>query len=127
MNHEKRPDTETDSKELEQLYEVIRQVRTLKEPAMPDQDFVHRIVRGIKGKKSTQVKNRKRIWNGGLASIAAILVLMIMINFITPLNNKNIVYAMEKAFHEVKAYHGVLETVSVNELGEETIQSKLVQ
>lgn len=125
LNDEKRPNTKTDSEELDSLYDVVRQVKSLKEPIMPDKDFSHRISQSLKVEKKSSSKNRKRLWIGSLASIAAVLVIAIMMNFITPTNNTNIVYAMEQAYNDIEAYHGTLEIISNNEDGEEQVQSEL--
>ncbi|WFA09014.1 sigma-E factor regulatory protein RseB domain-containing protein [Tissierella sp. Yu-01] len=124
LNNEKKPDAISDSGELDRLFNVVRQVRTLKEIEMPDKDFAGRISDNINNRRPIN-KGRKRIWIGGLASIAAVLVIAVMMNFILPLSNTNIVYAMEQAYNEINAYHGILEVISKNEAGEEQLQSKL--
>jgi outer membrane lipoprotein-sorting protein len=125
LNNEKKPAIETDSEELDNLYNVVRQIKSLKEPVMPDKDFPHKIAQSLNVKKKAPIKNRKRTWIGGITSIAAILVIALMINFINPINNSNIVYAMEQAYNNIKAYHGTLEVILNNEAGEEQVQSVL--
>ena len=82
LNNEKKPAIETDSEELDNLYNVVRQIKSLKEPVMPDKDFPHKIAQSLNVKKKAPIKNRKRTWIGGITSIAAILVIALMINFI---------------------------------------------
>ncbi len=125
LNNEKKPDIETNSEELDGLYKVVRQVKSLKEPAMPDKDFSGRIAQSLKAKEKAPVKTRQKFWIGGIVGIAAVLVIVLMINFINPVNNSNIVYAMEQAYNNIKAYHGTLEVILNNEAGEEQIQSVL--
>ncbi|WP_312813954.1 sigma-E factor regulatory protein RseB domain-containing protein [Sedimentibacter sp.] len=125
LNNEKKPDIETDSEELDSLYNAVRQVKSLKEPVMPDKDFSYNITQRLKEKKKTPIKNKKRICIGSIAGIAAILVVALIMNFINPINSSNIVYAMEQAYNGIKAYHGTLEVVLNNEAGEEHIQSIL--
>ena len=125
LNNEKRPDYETDSEELRELYDTVKQVKSLKEVDMPDEDFSNRLIKSLNVEKKEPVKKRKRLWIGSMASIAAVLVLAAMINFIKPMNNTNIVYAMEQAYNEIKAYHGIIEVISKNEEGKEQIQSEL--
>ncbi|WP_246241022.1 LolA family protein [Anaerocolumna sedimenticola] len=48
---------------------------------------------------------------------------MVTLNFILPQTNLNIVYAMEQAFGEVKAYHGIMEITQTNEDGIVTTQA----
>lgn len=125
LNNEKKPDIETNSEELDSLYKVVRQVKSLKEPAMPDKDFSGRIAQSLKAKEKAPVKTRQKFWIGGIVGIAAVLVIVLMINFINPVNNSNIVYAMEQAYNNIKAYHGTLEVILNNEAGEEQVQSVL--
>jgi len=125
LNNEKTPDIKTDSEELDGLYKAVRQVKSLKEPAMPDEYFLHRIMQSFKANRKTPIKSKKKIWIGSIVSIAAILVIAVMINFINPINDSNIVYAMEQAYNDIKAYHGTLEVVFNNKAGEKQIQSIL--
>jgi outer membrane lipoprotein-sorting protein len=125
LNNEKIPDTKSDSEELDRLFDVVRQVRTLKEVEMPDKDFPNRIVNKLSANKKTIKKRKRMIWIGGLASIAAVLIMAVMMKFVSPLNSPNMVYAMEQAYKEIKVYHGILEVISKNEAGEEQLQSKL--
>lgn len=125
LNNEKKPDIETNSEELDSLYKVVRQVKSLKESAMPDKDFSGRIAQSLKAKEKAPVKTRQKFWIGGIVGIAAVLVIVLMINFINPVNNSNIVYAMEQAYNNIKAYHGTLEVILNNEAGEEQVQSVL--
>jgi outer membrane lipoprotein-sorting protein len=125
LNNERKPNTGTRSEELAALYDVVRQVKSLKEPVMPDNDFPGRIARSIKAKKKAPIKNGRRTWIGGLAGIAAILVIALTIIFIIPIGNTNMVYAMEQAYGNVKAYHGTLEVILNTEAGEEHAQTVL--
>ncbi|MDF2843568.1 MAG: hypothetical protein K0R00_1994 [Herbinix sp.] len=54
---------------------------------------------------------------------AAGLLLAMGFNRLLPTEPTNIVYAMEKAVKEVEAYHGILEVMQINELGEAISQS----
>jgi len=125
LNNEKMPDIKTGSEELDSLYKAVRQVKSLKEPAMPDEYFLHRIMQSFKANRKAPIKSKRKIWIGGIASIAAILVIAVILNFINPINHSNIVYAMEQAYNDIKVYHGTLEVVFSNEAREEHIQSIL--
>ncbi len=125
LNNEKKPNIEIDSEELNNLTNVVRQVKSLKEPVMPDKDFPHRIAKSINVKKKTPIKKRKRTWLGGVASVAAVLVLALIMNIFTLTNSSNIVYAMEQAYNSIKAYHGTVEVILNNEAGEVETQSVL--
>lgn len=124
LNNEKKPIMETNSKELDNLYNAVRQIKSLKQPVMPDKDFPQKIAQNLRERKSP-AKNKKKTWIGGLAGIAAILVIAFMINFINPINSSNIVYAMEQAYKGINAYHGTLEVIFNNEAREEQIQTVL--
>ncbi|MGE5614430.1 MAG: LolA family protein [Bacillota bacterium] len=125
LNNERKPSIGNHSGELDALYDVVRQVKSLREPVMPDKDFPGRIVQSVRSKKNPPVKNRRRTWIGGLAGIAAILVISLMIYFIIPPGSSNIVYAMEQAYSSIKAYHGTLEVILNTEAGEEHAQTVL--
>ena len=125
LNNERKPNTGTSSEELAALYDVVRQVKSLKEPVMPVKDFPSRITQAIKAKNTAPVKSRRRTWIGGLAGIAAILVIALTIFFIIPIGNTNMVYAMEQAYGNIKAYHGTLEVILNTEAGEEHAQTVL--
>lgn len=124
LNNEKKPDINTDSEELNELYAAVRQVKSLKQPVMPDKDFERRLIQNLTRNKQ-QIKNKKKTWIGGLASIAAILVLALLINFTSLITPSNLVYAMEQAYNNVMAYHGTLEVIFCNEAGENQTQSVL--
>jgi len=130
LNAEKKPEeheNSTGSPELNKLFDTVRQVRSLKESAMPESDFPKKLAHTVQNQLSQKktAKNKKRIWFTSMASVAAILIMVVMMNFILPFGRTNIVYAMEEAFREVKAYHGILEIVQTNAEGEHTTQAKL--
>ncbi len=106
-----------DSSGLIELAEVMKSVRSLKSPAMPGDDFSKRI--------SNVVTNKKRSYKPWYAvAVAAVAIVFITSLMYSPFGTKNIVNAMNKAFSEVKAYHGIIEISGINAQGEETLQSK---
>lgn len=115
------------SAELEELYKAVRVVRRLKEPAMPGDDYPQKLVRAVTGQLSNKIsdKKRRRLWLVCAAVSAAVLAVVITLNFVLPLGNNNFVYAMEQAFKNVSAYHGYLEYVVTNAEGNSTTQAKL--
>jgi outer membrane lipoprotein-sorting protein len=117
----------TDKSELEKLCETVRKVRSLKEPDMPAGDYPARLAASVnKGLiRNNPENNKKRIWLTGMAGVAAILVMAVMLNSILPFGGASIVHAMEEAFREVKAYHGTLEIVQTNAKGEQSLQAEL--
>ena len=123
LNNEKKPTIRADSEELNRLYAAVRQIKSLKPPVMPDYDFSNKIVQNITEKKKKLIKNRRQALAGGLAGIAAILVIALFIA--NMIKNTSIVYAMEQAYSKVKAYHGILEVIFNNEAGETYTQSLL--
>ncbi|HHV71226.1 MAG TPA: hypothetical protein GXX38_01275 [Clostridia bacterium] len=130
LNAEKKPDVHedfSDSPELEELFAVVRMVRTLKEPTFPDEDYHRRLVRVVHKQikeKGSAPKPKKR-WVATLAAAAAVIMLAAMLNFNLLFNRNNIVHAMEEAYQEVKAYHGILEIVEINAEGKKTRQAQL--
>lgn len=142
LNQERRPSehgNEIQSLEMEELLETARFVRSLKEPDMPEGNYGRRLAANINKQllknelkeeqdynKKDSRKIRKR-WFYGAASVAAAAALIITLNTVGvgTFSKANMVYAIEQAFKEVKAYHGILEVVERNADGEATIQSKI--
>ena len=117
------------SEQFEGLMEVVKEVRSLREPVFPDEEFPKRLVASLQkenvSRNGSRSKMRRiKIWLGATAVAAAATVFLLSWN-VFPLNQeKNIVYAMEQAIEQIKAYHGVLEVVQRNELGETIIQAR---
>jgi outer membrane lipoprotein-sorting protein len=151
LNGEMRPKEHgnlTESEEFEKLAETVRKIRVLREPDLPGEDFKERLVASLeekigedamktnkqiqedetKRKDKAKVKLIRRIFIGVTAAAAAAVLIFIAGN-LPPLSsltgtNTDIAYAMEQALKEVKAYHGMIEAVETNELGERMLQSK---
>lgn len=123
LNNEKKPTIRADSEELNRLFASVRQIKSLKPPVMPDKDFSNKIVQNITAKKKQSIKSRRKAIVGGMAGLAAILVIALLIS--NMIKNTSIVYAMEQAYGKVKAYHGKLEVIFNNEAGETHTQSLL--
>jgi len=94
---------------------------------MPDPDYPKKLARSVQKKLSqdSSAKNRKKIWIASTAGIAAVIIIVFMLNFILPFNKADIVYAMEEAFQDIDAYHGLIEVVQTNAEGKSFLQSKL--
>lgn len=131
LNAEQKPNAHENSRnhqELDDLYQTVRTVRILKEPSMPGKDYQETLVNTVKKKTSRKngKSSKKRMWMTSVSSIAAILFFAIGISFFFPFtNNSEIVHAMEKAYQEVKAYHGNLKIVETNADGDSTAQATL--
>ncbi|QGU95939.1 hypothetical protein GOM49_13310 [Clostridium bovifaecis] len=130
LNAERKPSehgSEIELSEMEELFETVRIMRSLKEPSIPEDEYSKRLADGINKqllKEKGLNKPRKR-WYYGIASAAAAAALIIALNTVGPVNRTNMVYAMERAFKGIKAYHGVLEIVETNSEGKSTTQSKV--
>lgn len=144
LNMEKKPKEhtiDTGSEEFDQLAETVRKVRILREPPMPEEEFEKRLlsslnyetggksmkqqaqgISNLQQKKPIQLVRRSVLFV--TAAAAAAVLLFVIPNIKLPGDNTGIVYAMEQAFSEIKAYHGVIEVVETNELGEQMLQSK---
>ncbi|MBB5150268.1 LolA family protein [Ureibacillus thermosphaericus] len=123
LNNEKKPDMETDSEELKELFDVARKIKSLKEPIMPNHDFPNKIIQNLKNEQVAPRKSRKKkTWIGALVSIAAIILIAVFMNFVNP-STVHIVNAMEKSFKKIEAYHGILEVKSKSESGEDQVQT----
>ena len=130
LNEERQPEQHgapEDSPELERLYSTVRLVRSLREPALPKGDYPKELAAAVRRSQTGggYKKGRRRTWIGGMAGVAAVLVIAVMLSSLLPLGRVDIVHAMEDAFREVKAYHGILEIVSTNDEGDKSLHSKL--
>lgn len=129
LNEERKPseyDPEMDESEMEDLFQTVRLVRSLKEPALPNKEFQESLATNInktifKDRYSSKIRKR---WFMGIASSAAAIALILALNAVNPAGRTNVVYAMEEAYKGIKAYHGVLEIVTINADGKSTVQSK---
>lgn len=129
LNAEKRPEIlnqSVDTKELEELMATVNEVRSLREPELPGADYPQKVTHMVYERLSGKALKRKvkLAWYGGVAAIAAVVAIAIILNSVLPFGRNNIVYAMEKAFEEVKAYHGIVEIVETNGEGKEYLQAK---
>ncbi len=125
LNAEKKP-ARTDSSETEELMHTARLVRTLREPAMPGKDFPGKLSAEVAGRLARKKLSSKpeRKWIAGLAGAAAAAAVLLVF-FSLPLGGGSVVYAMQRAYQEVKAYHGELTVTETNGKGEVSMQSKL--
>ncbi|MFL0194255.1 LolA family protein [Clostridium sp. WILCCON 0269] len=130
LNDEKKPKEHgnaADTPEMEELLETVRLVRSLREPSLPEDSYVENLANNVNKKllreKSLKRSGKRRLL--GIASAAAAVALIVILNILWPFGKSDMVYAMEKAFQEVKAYHGVLQVVETNAQGKSIVQSKI--
>lgn len=127
LNEEKKPEVHgnsTESPQMEELMKTVRKVRSLKEPALPGADYPVKLAENVAKQlpKKLTVKKKKHTWIAA-AAVAAVIALVFAVNFILHPGGADIVYAMEQAFQEVKAYHGIIEIIEKNAEGKETTQA----
>ncbi|HPW00272.1 MAG TPA: hypothetical protein PLP20_04350, partial [Oscillospiraceae bacterium] len=115
------------SPEMKRLLKTAGMVRGLREPEMPEAGYAGRLSRAVAERLDPPKKAHapRRRWFVGALAGAEALVIALGIFFFHPFANGNIVYAMEKSFENVKAYHGVLTVVETNAAGESTTQARL--
>lgn len=108
LNKEQKPiaHSKEEEAELNELFQTVRLVRSLKEPAMPDKSFSKNLIKKITHKAA---KKHYKNWLWGIGSIAAIFAIIFTVSIFSLQKNNHIVYAMEQAFQEIKAYHGFME------------------
>ncbi|MDF2944992.1 MAG: hypothetical protein K0S01_3850 [Herbinix sp.] len=129
LNAEKKPRQKGDtSNEYQKLTETVRLIRTVKETEYPDANYPERLIASLKGREPNKqqgsiVKIIKRAVILTAAAAAAAVLLFVSFDLALPNKNSGVVYAMEQAMKEVKAYHGVLNVIETNELGETMTQS----
>lgn len=115
--------------ELAKLLATARLVRTLREPALPEEGYPQRLAQAVAGKMQEEKRAgirrpAKKARSFGkwmipaMAALAASILLFVMVNSFG-LFNQDIVYAMEKAVAQLANYHGILEMRTTNAAGEE--------
>lgn len=130
LNEEKKPKEHeggADTQEIEDIYETVRLVRSLKEPDMPNNNYGEKLAGEIRNRliKEKDSKKYRSRWLLVLTSAAAVVILVVIFNFTLLFDKTNMVYAMDKVFKTVKAYHGILEVVETNAAGESKLQSRV--
>lgn len=128
LNADKKPkahEKSYNSQELNELFHTVRQVRSLKNPTMPEQEYLKRLAKSVHRRLNSSSRKRRRVWISSAAAIAAMLLIVFVVNAILPFKETNIVYAMEEAFEKVKAYHGFIEVIQSNAEGQSSTQSKI--
>jgi len=108
--------------EDEILLAAVRKARLLREVEYPDDSFKQHLVNSLTERKSQG--NRIRKFALICTSAAAAVLLFVTAYYFLPNRNAGIVYAMENALKEIRAYHGILEVSETNGLGETVTQSK---
>lgn len=146
LNKEEKPkehDNGYSSNEMDDMAETVRRLRSLREPAFPEDDFKMRLIASLRSDQYTKASDdmhsdlqrskhfkhkHKYIWFKRAvlftAATAAAVLLFSYPNITSGRKETNIVYAMEQAMQKVKAYHGIVEVVVKNGLGETTLQSR---
>jgi outer membrane lipoprotein-sorting protein len=152
LNREERPREHRKSStdpEYDKLLETVRRVKSLREPVWPEEDFEDRLIlkavgdtksRTVRGggkrvpvmigpqpdqrRKSPKatVARRALLTLAAAAATAAILFTVPGVPFTN--RQVSIVKAMEQAAEELKAYHGIIEIVESNALGEIMVQCR---
>jgi outer membrane lipoprotein-sorting protein len=138
LNQEKMPQghgAQTGFPEYEDLVETVRRVRTLREPEYPKEDYPLQLAAAVRERiKDTTIvvdgvykrqnsRFLRRMLYFAAATAAAVTIIFLVPKLILPGGDGDIVYAMEKAFEEIEAYHGILSVVETNELGETITQA----
>lgn len=102
---------------MEELFKIVRLVRSLREPDMPEKNLGEEIGEKIRGSLyngKNSIKNRNRWWIS-LTAVAAAVILIVTLNFYLSSNRRNMVYAMEKEIGVLGGgvYSGITDIVSV--------------
>lgn len=122
------------SPEMKRLFKTAGMIRSLREPEMPEEGYAGRLSQAVAEQLEApkpaavppiKVRARGRRWFVSLLAAACGLMALSVIAFFQPLLHGNIAYAMEKAFEDVKAYHGILTVVETNAAGESAVQAEL--
>lgn len=130
LNNEKKPKEHGNavvSRELGELLETVRLVRSIKEPLLPKEGYFQKIINTLRSNvlDKKKVKQTKRNFILSLGSIAAVVTIFFTVNMMLSFGKNNIVYAMTKAYEEVKTYHGIIQVIETNAAGNSAMQTKL--
>jgi outer membrane lipoprotein-sorting protein len=138
LNNGKKPvehETKIDDSDYERLMETVRRVRLLREVEYPKEDYSARLadavkerIVGIAPEKGMEHKKRegtliRRIVFFTTTAIAAAAIIILVPRILLPNEKVGIVYAMEKAYEEMEAYHGTITVTESNELGDTMTQA----
>ena len=101
LNAERKPERDllTSDEELEKLAATVRQVRTLREPEMPDSDYPKRLSEAVTRKMQKKVTPRRtfgRFFKPATVLVAGLLLFALLTSW-GGLLQQDVVYAMEKA------------------------------
>jgi len=81
LNEERKPkehEEVCEDQELEKLYDTVRSVKSLKEPALPGEDFPRRLSESVAREfgKNKRTKHKKKSWLRGMTAAVAAMLLM---------------------------------------------------
>lgn len=119
LNKEKKPRAASEHAEI---LETIKLVKTLKEVDYPEQSFEKKLLKSVKEQKVKKVSLGRRVIIPVTAAVALGGLALFLVY--QPKNEANVVYAMEKAYTQIKAYQGMQEIILKNGSGEETLISQ---
>ncbi len=126
LNKERKPSqhgAQGNDMEMERLMNTVRRVKSLRQEEALSEGNQEEMRSDLIRKK--HYLRRKPVRGAGLLlAAAAVIMLLMAVRIFLPSGGENMVYAMEKAFREVKAYHGVLMVEESNEQGEKLTQAK---
>jgi len=126
LNAERKPERDfsgADEEELEKLAAIVRQVRTLREPEMPDFSYPKRLSETVTRKMQKKVNHGRtvgRFFKSASVLVAGLLLFALLTSW-GGLLRQDVVYAMEKAVAQLENYHGILEMRTKNADGEEWV------
>jgi len=137
LNNERKPEIEgaVNDLEFEKLIETVNQVRTLREPGLPDEDYPKRLAwvvadkvqkreeRDFRKQAKPQSKSILRILLP-MTAVTACLLVFVLATFLSIFRH-DVVYAMEKAVGRLNNYYGILEIQTRNAAGEEWLVRRM--
>lgn len=125
LNDERKPKDHgtITSNKYNELMDIVRSVKSLKYVEEPEAELEARLLNNVKAYSYRNIKktSRNRVLSYG--AVVAVLVFIIVTGSLF-MSKKDIVKAMETSYNELKAYHGIIETVTINADGEEFIQGQ---
>lgn len=145
LNREQAPGKDIwEENEMPELTETIRKLKGLKDPEYPGKDFERKladttwkayqekdgyknVTEAAREKKTAGTQSRRRsylkpaFW--GVGAAAAVFLGVLYFRDSNQFIN-NPVYAMEQAYEEAGAYHGILTITSINQEGEKNLQAE---
>ncbi|MCX7773739.1 MAG: hypothetical protein N2376_11575, partial [Clostridia bacterium] len=108
-------------------YNALKSVRRRNLTGLPERSSCESFLRepGLRLSSQTAVQNSRKASSIGFMALSSVILLIVVLIAVSPLGRPNLVGAMEKAYQDMRPYHGILEIRALNVRGETPNRTKL--